>query len=47
LIEPVRQRLRRYPQRKVRREMLAALIEGWRFMDGRNLGTHIVTSALL
>jgi hypothetical protein len=41
LIEPVQERLRRYPQRKVRPEMIAALIERWRFMDSRDFRTHI------
>jgi hypothetical protein len=41
LIEPVLQRLRRYPRRNLRPEMIAGLIERWRFMDSRDFRTHI------
>jgi hypothetical protein len=36
LVTPVRDRLRRYPRRAPRQEMLAALVQGWRFMDARD-----------
>jgi hypothetical protein len=37
LIAPIEQRLRKYPTRKLRPEMLAALIQSWRFVDCRDL----------
>jgi hypothetical protein len=37
----VQQRLGRYPHRNLRPEMIAALIERWRFMDSRDFRTHI------
>jgi hypothetical protein len=36
LIEPARDRLRRYPNRNLRPEMLARLFQGWCFMDCRD-----------
>jgi hypothetical protein len=36
LIEPIRDRLRRYPRRSPRPEMLAALVQSWRFMPCRD-----------
>jgi hypothetical protein len=36
LIEPVRDRLARYPQRSLRQEMLIDLVQGWRFMACRD-----------
>jgi hypothetical protein len=36
LIAPLSVRMKRYPRRRVRPETLAALVEGWRFMDARN-----------
>jgi hypothetical protein len=36
LIEPVRDRLARYPQRSLRQEMLIDLVQGWRYMACRD-----------
>jgi hypothetical protein len=36
LIEPIRQRLLKYPARKLRPEMLAAVVQSWRFVDYRD-----------
>ena len=36
LLEPVHYRLKRFPERKLRPEMLAAVVQGWRYMDARN-----------
>jgi hypothetical protein len=36
LVEPVRDRLRRFPNRSLRPEALSALVTGWRFMPPRN-----------
>ena len=36
LIEPVRDRLRRFPHRSLRKEMLVDLVQSWRFMPCRD-----------
>jgi len=36
LLGPVHQRLQRFPDRKLRPVMLAAVVQGWRYMDARN-----------
>jgi hypothetical protein len=41
LIMPAQQRLRKFPQRKLRPEMLTELVQGWRYMQSRNFRTHL------
>ena len=36
LIAPIDARLRKFPERKMRSEMLADLIQSWRFLDCRD-----------
>jgi hypothetical protein len=38
---PAQQWLLKFPTRKLRPEMLAALVEGWRYMEPRNYRTFI------